>query len=335
MKLLVTGGGGFLGLALCRRLVEQGHQVASFSRSLYPALASLGVRQIQGDLGSFDSVDDALADIDAVFHVAALAGGWGPLQDYFDANVRGTRHLLAACAMNGVRTLVHTSTPSVAHRGRIPVEGLDAARAPLATRFRAAYPATKAVAERAVLQANRPGFATVALRPRLIWGPGDNHLLPRLAERSRQGRLRLVGDAGAAIDTTYIDNAVDAHLAAFAALHDQPAARCAGRAYFISNGEPRPVGDIINALLRAAGAPPVERRLSFAAAWALAGGAEQLWRMLPLPGEPPLTRFVVEQLTTPHWYDLSPAAADFGWRPRIGIAEGLERLAASFCAQPT
>jgi 2-alkyl-3-oxoalkanoate reductase len=328
-RVLVTGGGGFLGLALCRRLVERGYRVSSFSRSSHAALAALGVRQLQGNLASFDSVVDALEGVDAVFHVAALAGAWGPLRDYLDANVRGTRHLLAACRMHAVRTLVHTSTPSVAHRGRIAVEGGDERSAPVATRFKAAYPATKAVAERAVLEANGPELATVALRPRLIWGPGDPHLLPRLVERARAGRLRLIGDGSNRIDTTYIDNAVDAHLAAFDALHDRPDAACAGRAYFISNGEPRPAARIINALLVAAGAPTIDAQLSFRKAYLVAAIAERLWRWLPLAGEPPLTRFIVEQLATPHWYDLGAARRDLGYQPAVSIDEGLARLAAA------
>jgi 2-alkyl-3-oxoalkanoate reductase len=329
MKVLVTGGGGFLGLALCRRLLERGYAVSSFSRSRHATLDALGVRQVSGDLASFDAVIDALEGMDAVFHVAALAGAWGSPGDYFDANVRGTRHIIEACRLTGVPTLVHTSTPSVAHRGHVAVEGADEAGAPVADHFRSAYPATKAIAERAVLEASIDGLTTVALRPRLIWGPGDNHLLPRLVARARAGRLRLVGDGRNLIDTTYIDNAVDAHLAAFDAIHGQPQAACAGRAYFISNGEPRAIGDIINALLAAAGAPPVEKEVSFRTAYLLGAAAERLWAWLPLGGEPPMTRFIAEQLATPHWYDIGAAARDFGYLPRIGIDEGLRRLAES------
>lgn len=335
MKILVSGGGGFLGQALCRRLVARGYAVSSFSRSPHPALESIGVDQRRGDLGVFDSVEAAVEGVDAVFHVAALAGAWGSFRDYFDTNVAGTRHLLAACRLHEVPTLVYTSTPSVAHRGCVAVEGGTADTAPVADRFKAYYPATKAIAEQAVLKANGAELATVALRPRLIWGPGDNHLLPRLAERARRGRLRLIGDGRALIDTTYIDNAVDAHLAAFDALHRTPGAACAGRAYFISNGEPRPVGAIINALLAAIGAPTVHRQLSFRAAYLLGATAERLWHRLPLPGEPPLTRFVVEQLATPHWYDVAPAARDFGYVPKISIDQGLERLTAMERAKAT
>ncbi|MCK7595522.1 NAD-dependent epimerase/dehydratase family protein [Pseudomarimonas salicorniae] len=332
MQVAVTGGGGFLGQALCRALVERGIKVRSLSRNTYRPLAAMGVSQTQVDIGDFGGLSEALRGVDAVFHVAAKAGAWGDFRDYFEANVRGTRNVIAACGMNGVRTLVHTSTPSVAHRGAVPVEGLSAEQAPVATRFKAVYPATKAVAEAAVLEANGPDLATVSLRPRLIWGPGDNHLLPRLAERARAGRLRLVGDGSNRIDTTYIDNAVSAHLAAFDALHDRPRAKCAGKAYFISNGEPKPVADVINSLLRAAGAPMVDKLMPYRAAYWLGAACERAWSWLPLSGEPPMTRFLAEQLATPHWYDMGPARSDFGYQPRVSFIEGLKKLGESLRA---
>ena len=326
MKILVTGGGGFLGQAVCKRLVERGHQVVSYNRGLYPPLAGLGVRQVQGDLINFDMLGDASADMDAIFHIGAKAGAWGAYQDYFDANVRGTQNVLAACRMNGVRTLVYTSTPSVTHRGTQPVMGGNESNTPPADRFKAWYPATKRVAEARVLEANSDGLATVALRPRLIWGPGDNQLVPRLVERAKRGRLRLVGDGNAKIDTTYIDNAAQAHIDAFEALHDQPGARCAGKAYFISNGEPRTVRDIINALLRATAAPAVEKSIPFGLAYAMGIGLELAYSMLPLKGEPPMTRFLAEQLNTTHFYDISAARRDFGYQPKVSIIEGLKQL---------
>lgn len=329
MKVVVTGGGGFLGQALCRALRERDCEVVSISRGTYPGLAALGVRQAQVDIADFVGLAEASRGADALFHVAAKAGAWGDFRDYFDANVRGTRNVIAACRMNGIPTLVHTSTPSVAHRGHIAVEGGTTETAPVATRFKAAYPATKALAEQAVLEANGDGLATVALRPRLIWGPGDNHLLPRLAERARAGRLRFIGDGMNAIDTTYIDNAVAAHLAAFDALHGRPAARCAGKAYFISNGEPKPISDVINSMLRAAGAPIVDKLLPYRAGYAIGAVCERLWNWLPMPGEPPMTRFLAEQLATPHWYDMTPARQDFGYQPKISFIEGIKRLAES------
>ncbi|MGN6512986.1 MAG: NAD-dependent epimerase/dehydratase family protein, partial [Lysobacteraceae bacterium] len=200
MKLLVTGGGGFLGQALCRGLVARGHQVTSFNRGRYPALDALGVAQVQGDLADREAVLRAFAGKDAVFHNAAKAGAWGSYASYHRANVVGTDHVIAACRAHGIGRLVYTSTPSVTHRATHPVEGGTADTVPYGEGFKAPYAATKAIAERAVLAANDASLATVALRPRLIWGPGDQQLLPRLVERARAGRLRLVGTGDNRID---------------------------------------------------------------------------------------------------------------------------------------
>lgn len=327
MKILVTGGGGFLGHALCRGLVERGHEVASFNRGHYADLDPLGVRQIRGDLADRDAVAAACAGMDAVFHNAAKAGAWGSYDSYHQANVVGTDHVLAACRARGIGRLVYTSTPSVTHRATHPVEGGTADTVPYGEGFKAPYATTKTIAEKAVLAANDADLATVALRPRLIWGPGDQQLVPRLADRARAGRLRFVGGGYNRIDTTYIDNAAQAHFDAFD--HLAPGAACAGKAYFISNGEPTPVREIVNALLRAVGAPEVDKSLPFGAAYAIGAVCEGLWTVLPLKGEPPLTRFLAEQLSTTHWYSMAPATRDFGYVPKVTIAEGLARLAAS------
>ncbi|CAN5675572.1 NAD-dependent epimerase/dehydratase family protein [soil metagenome] len=324
MRILVTGGGGFLGQALCRGLIARGHAVTSFNRGHYPPLDALGVRQLQGDLADREAVISAAAGTQAVFHNAAKAGAWGSYDSYHRANVLGTEHVLAACRAHGVGRLVYTSTPSVTHRATHPVEGGTADTVPYGEHFKAPYAATKKIAEQAILAANEGHLATVALRPRLIWGPGDNQLLPRLVERARAGRLRLVGGGDNVIDTTYIDNAAQAHLDAFDRL--APGAACAGRAYFISNGEPKTVREIVNSLLRAAGAPEVDKTLSFAAAYAIGAACEFAWPLLRLRGEPPMTRFLAEQLGTTHWYDMAPAAEDFGYAPTVTIAEGLARL---------
>lgn len=337
MRVLVTGGGGFLGQALCRGLRERGHEVASFNRGDYPALERLGVRQLRGDLADRDAVAAACAGVDAVFHNAAKAGAWGSYDSYHAANVIGTDNVLAACRVHGVDRLVYTSTPSVTHRATHPVEGGTADTVPYGEDFQAPYAATKAIAERRVLAANGMPvgdgdrrLAVVALRPRLIWGPGDQQILPRLVARARAGRLRIVGDGRNRVDTTYIDNAAQAHLDAFD--HLRPDAACAGRAYFISNGEPWPMDELLNALLRAAGAPPVHKRLPFKAAYRIGAVCEAAWTLLRLRGEPPMTRFLAEQLSTTHWYDMGPARRDFGYVPRVGMAEGLRRLAASLQA---
>lgn len=325
MKILVTGGGGFLGQALCRGLRTRGHEVVSFNRGRYPALAAIGVQQVQGDLALRDAVIAAAAGCDAVFHNAAKAGAWGSYRSYYDANVVGTQNVIEACRIHGIGKLVYTSTPSVTHRKTHPVEGGTADTVPYGEQLKAPYAATKLLAEKLVLAANDMQLATVALRPRLIWGVGDNQLLPRLVERAKAGRLRFVGDGDNRIDTTYIDNAAQAHFDAFE--HLAPGAPCAGRAYFISNGEPRTVRDIVNGLLQAAGAPAVEKTIPFGVAYAAGAVCEGLWHVLPLKGEPPMTRFLAEQLSTTHWYDMAPARRDFGYVPRVTIDEGLARLA--------
>jgi nucleoside-diphosphate-sugar epimerase len=325
MKILVTGGGGFLGQALCRGLVERGHEVSSFNRGHYPALDKIGVRQIRGDLADHNATTAAAHNVDAVFHNAAKAGAWGSYDSYYQANVIGTRNVLEACRKHGISKLVYTSTPSVTHRATHPVEGLGADEVSYGENFQAPYASTKTIAEKEALAANGANLAVVALRPRLIWGPGDQQILPRLVERAKAGRLRIVGDGNNKIDTTYIDNAAQAHFDAFD--HLDIGAACAGKAYFISNGEPWPIRDLLNALLQAAGAPTVEKNLSFKAAYRIGAVCEALWKLLPLKSEPPMTRFLAEQLSTAHWYSMEPARRDFGYMPQVNMQEGLRRLA--------
>lgn len=238
MKILVTGGGGFLGQALCRGLVARGHEVVSFNRGHYPALDALGVTQIQGDLADRAAVIAAARGCEAVFHNAAKAGAWGSYDSYHQANVVGTDNVLAACREHRIGRLVYTSTPSVTHRATHPVEGGTADTVPYGEGFKAAYATTKTIAEKAVLAANDAQLATVALRPRLIWGVGDNQLLPRLVQRANAGRLRFVGDGNNRIDTTYIDNAAQAHFDAFE--HLAPGAACAAAPTSSAMASPRP-----------------------------------------------------------------------------------------------
>ena len=327
MQILVTGGAGFLGQALCRGLVARGHRVRSFQRHRSAELDAIGVEQVLGDLANADAVRDAAKGCEAIFHNAAKAGAWGSYESYHLPNVVGTDNVLAACRAHGIGKLVYTSTPSVTHRATHPVEGGSADDVPYGDGFKAAYASTKKLAELAVLAANDATLATVALRPRLIWGVGDNQLLPRLVERARAGRLRFVGDGANLVDTTYIDNAAQAHFDAFAAL--APDAACAGRAYFVSNGEPRTMRETLNGLLGAVGAPPVTKSIPFGVAYALGAACEGLWHALPLRGEPPMTRFLAEQLATTHWYDMAPARRDFGYVPAVSFDEGLRRLAAT------
>ncbi len=329
MRALVTGGAGFLGRAIVDRLLTRGDSVRSFSRANHPELEALGVETICGDIVDAAAVARAAADCDIVFHVAARVGGWGPRTEYRRTNVSGTENVIAACRAERIAKLVYTSTPSVVHTGG-DIEGGDETL-PYATHFDAAYPETKAEAERLVLAANDDSLSTVALRPHLIWGPGDNQLIPRLLDRARRGRLRLVGSGDKLVDATYIDNAADAHLLAGDRL--APGAACAGRAYFIAQGEPAPASALINGILDAADLPPVTRRISTGMAWLAGGLAEFVWWGLRRESEPPLTRFAAGQLATAHWFDLQAARRDLDYEPKLTTAEGLLRLRAHFAEQ--
>jgi nucleoside-diphosphate-sugar epimerase len=323
MNALVTGGGGFLGLAIVRRLRQRGDRVHSFSRHCHPELDALGVTQHLGDLADAIAVARAAADCDIVFHVAARAGIGGRYRDYHRVNVAGTANVLGACRHHGIARLVYTSSPSVVFDGR-DMAGVDES-VPYPSHYEAAYPRTKAIAERMILQANGPALATVALRPHLIWGPGDNHLLPRLLARARAGRLRRIGTESKLIDSVYIDNAADAHLLAADRL--APGSPIAGKAYFITQGQPVPLWDLVNRLLDAAGLPPVSRSLPVGLAYAAGWLLEMLYAVFRPRDEPPLTRFVVRELTTAHWFNITAARRDLGYEPKVSLEEGLRRLA--------
>lgn len=321
MKVLVTGGGGFLGSSICRRLAENGQEVIAFQRSAAPQLQATGIDIRQGDIADISDLNPAADGCDAIIHTAGKAGVWGDPADFQRINVEGTANVIRACREFNIPYLVHTSSPSVVHSGG-DIEGADESL-PMAKHFTAPYPATKATAEKMVIAANKGGLRTVALRPHLIWGPGDPHILPRLADKAKSGRLALPGPHKV-IDTIFVENAAQAHVMALDELTGE--AKCAGNAYFVTNNEPLPQGEIIQRLLDAIGLEV--KIIALPTGLAMAAGAlcEYSWRFLPLAGEPPFTRFAVEQLGTAHWFDTSAAERDFGYLPDISIAEGLSRL---------
>jgi nucleoside-diphosphate-sugar epimerase len=331
MKALVTGGGGFLGGVIVRQLVERGDEVRSISRGEYPGLAHLGVEQFRGDVAEPEELLRAVAGCDIVFHVAAKAGIWGEYQEFYRANVTGTENVLAACRAHGIRRLVYTSSPSVVFDGQ-DVEGGDESL-PYPAEYEAHYPQTKAQAEQLVLAANSPSLATVSLRPHLIWGPGDNHLVPRIIAKARSGRLRRIGNRPCLVDTIYVDNAAHAHLLAADRLF--PGAQVSGKAYFISNGEPVPLWEMVNRIIAAAGLPPVIRSISPRMAYAAGVICEGLWNALQLSGEPPMTRFVARELATAHWFDIGAARRELEYEPTVSLDEGLVRLGTWLMREPT
>jgi nucleoside-diphosphate-sugar epimerase len=286
-------------------------------------LDALGVQSLQGDLRDAAAVAAACDGVDAVFHTAGVAGIWGPWDHYFGINTLGTRHIIEGCRRHGVRKLVYTSSPSVTFDGT-DQHGIDVS-APYPKTWLCHYPHTKALAEQEVLAANgTDGLLTCSLRPHLIWGPRDNHLVPRLIQRARSGKLRRVGEGKNLVDMVYVENAATAHLQAAAAL--TPGSPVAGNAYFISQGEPVNCWDWINDLLSLADLPPVRRSISAASAWKLGAALEAAYRILRIQSEPRMTRFLAAQLSSSHYFDLTAAKDDFGYEPQISTEEGMRRL---------
>lgn len=324
MKVLVTGGGGFLGSAVCRQLAALGYEVIAFQRRPAQHLATAGVVSIQGDISNVTKVVTAANGCDAIIHTAAKAGVWGPADEYWRINVQGTENVLEACREQGIGLLVHTSSPSIVHTGG-DVSGVNES-APIAENFSAPYPETKAEAERLILAANSDALNTCALRPHLIWGPGDPHILPRLIQKARGGRIALPGP-DKLIDTIFIANAALAHVKALQELAGR--ARCAGKAYFVTNNEPMRQGEIIRLLLAAMGVKVEIRSVPVGLARAAGALLETAWKSFNLASEPPVTRFSVEQLATAHWFNTRAAVRDFGYLPETTIEQGLEILAES------
>ena len=319
-NILVTGGGGFLGHAIVRQLLDNGHRVVSFSRGTYPDLDTLDVPQLSGDIADADAVKDAVRGMDAVFHVAAKAGVWGALEDYHRPNVIGTRNVISACRSTRVSLLIYTSSPSVVFDGG-DMQGVDES-VPYPAHYHAPYPQTKAMAEQAVLAAADDTLKTVALRPHLIWGPQDNHLVPRIIARADS--LRRVGDGENRVDTIYVDNAARAHVLAMAALEKNPAV--SGSAYFISDDNPIGLWEMVDRILDAGDKPPLTKTVSPRAAYWIGALMEWVYRTFGISGEPRMTRFVARELATSHWFDISAAKRDLGYTADISIEEGMTRL---------
>ena len=322
MKALVTGGGGFLGLYVVEQLLDDGFEVRVVCRKRYERLEQLGVEWVQGDIQDAALVESACEGVYVVFHVAAVPGIWGPWKMFHGINTVGTQNVIDGCRKHGVRKLVHTSSPSVIFDGRDHVNADESL--PYPTQFLSHYPHSKALAEQAVIAANGPKLATCALRPHLIWGPRDTQLVPRLIRRAQSGRLRLVGDGANVISMAYVENVAAAHLQAARAL--EPGSAVAGQIYFINEPQPVNCGEWINTLLGCAGLLPVQKRISAKAAYRVGAVCEGVWSLLRLGGEPPMTRFLAGQLASSHSYSVDKAVRDFGYTPRVSVAEGLRRI---------
>ncbi|MFH1975203.1 MAG: NAD-dependent epimerase/dehydratase family protein [Pseudomonadota bacterium] len=319
-KILVTGGGGFLGYAISKLLSERGDSVSSFSRRFYPELEPFNVKQILGDISDKKAVENACEGKDIVFHTAAKPGVWGSYQEYYRTNVDGTVNVIEACRKYDVSCLVHTSSASVVFDGN-DMEGADESVS-YPKVFHAHYPKTKTIAEQHILKASMSGLKTIILRPHLIWGPRDNHLVPRIIKRAK--RLRIVGNGKNMVDTIYIDNAAYAHILAADSLEKNNS--LSGKIYFISQGKPVLLWEMVNDILKAGGLPPVTGTVDPRIA-ALAGTfLEFLYKLFNIKNEPPMTKFVAKELATSHWFDITAAKRDLGYTPIVSTEEGLRRL---------
>lgn len=312
----MTGASGMFGRAVAQTLLDRGDDVTVFQRRT----AALDCREICGDITDPAAVTSSVEGIDAVVHMAARVSPVGSRRAFDDVNVRGSAGVAAAAHRAGVQRLVYVSSPAVAFVGAPQVGAAAVAADP--TQARSRYARSKAKAEMLMLEADRPGFAVVSVRPHLVWGPGDTQLVERIVRRAEAGRLRLVGAGAALVDTTYVDNAADAIVAAV-----DRAEVAHGRALVVSNGEPRPVADLLRSMCLASGVDPPTRHVPLGVTKAVGGGAELLWNALRLRSDPPMTRFLAEQLGTAHWFDQRLTREILRWEPRVSLDDGLARLA--------
>ncbi|MBV1860013.1 MAG: NAD-dependent epimerase/dehydratase family protein [Nannocystaceae bacterium] len=324
MRALVTGGGGFLGRGIVFALLGEGHAVRTLTRGKYPELANAGVETLQGDIADAQVVADAAKGCDVVFHVAAMVGASGAYDDFHRTNVVGTQNVIDACRAHSVGRLVYTSTPSVVF-GHEDLEGVDESH-PYPASYDAFYPQTKAEAERLVMASSDETLHTVCLRPHIIWGPDDSSLLPRLTERADKLRRIVTPGPPKKMDITFIDDAVSAHMLAANALAARPET-VGGKAYFISSGEPVEIWAFIDAVLKATGSGPIRgtapRGLALAAGWVF----ETAHKLSGAEGEPRMSRWIVRELTTSHWFDISAARRDLAYEPQVDLDQGLRKLA--------
>ena len=327
MKVLVTGAGSLLLGGIAQQLASRGDEVVCFQRRENETTHS-NITTFAGDIRDRGAVSEAASGCDAIIHGAARVGVMGSWEDFYSTNVDGTTNVLRAAEEHRIARLVYVSTPSVAHVGR-SIEG-DVATPATTGRKRTFYAESKAIAEILALQANSAELGVVALRPHLVWGPGDTQLVGRIVDRARQGRLVMVGSGNALVDSTYIDNAISAHIAALDAI--APGSSCAGKAYVISNGEPRTVNELMSRICLAAGVEFSPKHVPAVIARSIGSVVERIWPLIR-KDEPPITRFVAEQLGTAHWFDQRPVQEDLNWKPQVSLDEGFVRLAKWFREQ--
>ncbi|GAB3546445.1 NAD-dependent epimerase/dehydratase family protein [Arthrobacter tumbae] len=320
MKVLVTGASGMLGGAVASLLLRDGFEVRTFQRR---ASGVRGAEDLAGDLTDRSALARAVAGVDAVIHLAAKVSVSGKPDDFHRINVLGTADLLAASRSAGVQKFVYVSSPSVAHTGRSLVGASAGPAEP--EHARGSYARTKAQAEILALEADDEQMPVAVLRPHIVWGPGDTQLVERVLVRARAGRLPLLDGGTALIDTTYVDNAASAIAAALDRME-----YISGTPLVITNGEPRPIGELLTRICLAGGAQAPRRSLPGWLGRTAGSVVERAWRASNAGGEPPMTRFLAEQLSTAHWFDQRRTRSLLGWTPEVSLDEGFARLAAHY-----
>ncbi|RLA64523.1 MAG: hypothetical protein DRQ88_10770 [Epsilonproteobacteria bacterium] len=328
MKILITGGGGFLGRHIFKKLFGNGHELYSFSRSNSPFYKENDIHWIQGDIQNYDDVIEAIKGKDIVFHTASKVSPWGRWEDFYSTNVIGAKNILKACQKSGVAKLIYTSSPSVVF-GSSDLKGVNEST-PYPKKFIAHYGKTKALAEQLILKAHgKAGVATVALRPHLIFGEGDPHLIPRMLEKAKRNKLFQVGDGQNLVDVIYVENAADAHILAMERLNLY--SPIGGKAYFLGQEKPIPLWDFINKILSGVGREPVKKKISFRFAYSLGHLFERFYQLCSIyKKEPPITRFVALQLSKSHYFDHTNSKRDLGYHPRINLNDAIKRTSNSF-----
>lgn len=322
MKVLVTGGGGFLGFHIVKLLLARGDEITVLGRNIYPKVVELGVKSIAVDICDYQQLEAHFKGFEEVFHVAAVADIWGEWKHFYTINYVGTQNVVRACLANCVKRLIYTSSPSVVFDGTSQ-KNLDES-APYSKKWLAHYPRSKMLAENCVLGANSEKLKTVALRPHLIWGPGDPHIFPRIVAKAKKGQLAIVGDAQNLVDIIYVENAARGHVLAANALRETGVP--AGKPYFLGQNEPVNLWGFVEKILHREGIAPPTKQLPFFVVYALAVFAEFFYRTLKIQSPPPMTRFMACQLGTDHYYSHKNAAQDFGYSADISIEEGLNRI---------
>ncbi len=323
-RVLVTGGGGFVGFSIVRQLLALGIEVIVLGRNRYQKVIDSGAACIECNITDREAVFGAIQGVDTVFHVAALAGIWGKWDDYYKINVIGTENVIAACLAANVKNLVYTSTPSVVFNGKDIENGDESLH--YGKKGLCHYAKTKIIAEQKVIAANGEQLKTCAIRPHLIWGPGDPHLIPRLLKRGRMGELKKVGNCRNLVDISYVENVATAHV--LAANNLETSATAAGEAYFISQGEPVNLWDWVDELFGLFKVEPIRKKVPYVVAYLGGAFLEALYGLLSIQNEPKMTRFLAEQLAKSHYFSIEKARDELGYEPTISTKEGLERLLA-------